>query len=115
MKKQTNPTTVRLTPKATAVLVNLEAQHPGTSRSILVENAMIESAAMPDKLPITDEEFKHAARIYKYLVDVATAHFTGPRQNEPKAIQIGLAAKSAALLLKRIIMDAKGRIVISKP
>lgn len=113
MKTKTTPSTVRLTPKATAALIDLEIKRPGIGRAALVEMSLLETVILANRLPITDEEFKHAAYIYRYLLEVATAHTTGPKRSEPEAGQIGLAAKTAAMILRRVFLEAKGRIGIS--
>ena len=114
MKTKTTPSTVRLTPRATSALISLEVKHPGINRTILVENALIEAAMLPEKTPITEEEFNHVGYMHRHMLEVATAHRTGTKKNEPEAAQIGLAAKTTALLLNRVFMEAKGRIAISQ-
>lgn len=115
MKTRIIPSTVRLTPKAMAALITLESKRPGNSRSALVENALSEATTLCERVPISAEEFNHVGYIHRYLLEVAETHTKGPKKNESDARQIGLAAKTAALLLKRVFMEAKGRIAIAKP
>lgn len=110
----TAPTTVRLTPKAAAALTQLESKHPGISRSTIVQNALSEALLAHEAVPISEQEFAHASFVYKYLIGVASAHGIGPKKTMEGAGEVALAAKSAALLLKRVFLEAKGRVVMSK-
>lgn len=114
MKTKTTPSTVRLTPRATSALISLEVKHPGINRTIMVENALIEAAMLPEKTPITEEEFAQAALMYKSLCTEVTAYTTGPKKTMDGAAEKALAARVTAILLKRVFLEAKGRIVISQ-
>ena len=114
MKSKSAPCTVRLTHKATAALAELESKRPGISRSTLVENALFEATLATEQVPMSDEESVYASFIYNYLIGVAVEHSTGPKKTVDGAGKVALAAKSAARLLKRVFLEAKGRIVISK-
>jgi len=111
---KTTPSTVRLTPKATTALISLELKHPGINRSILVQNALIEAAALPDKVVITEEEYAQAALMYKSLCSEVIAYTMGPKKTMDGAAEKALVARVTAKLLKRVFEEAKGRIVISQ-
>lgn len=108
------PTTVRLTGKAATALIGLGIKHPGISRSTLVEMSLLETASQGDRTLITENEHKLARFIYRYLLELAKAHTTGAQSNVPKARQIALAAKTTALLIKKVFLEAKGRIAITE-
>ena len=110
----TAPTTVRLTPKAAAALTQLESKHPGISRSTIVQNALSEALLAHEAVLISDEEFAHASFVYKYLIGVASEYGAGAKRSVEGAGEVALAAKSAALLLRRVFQEAKGRVIVSK-
>lgn len=114
MKTQQTPTAVRLAPKAAEALKKLAEKNPGASRSAIVESALVEAATLPERIPISQEEFVTAANIHKYLCNEYTAYSTGPKKTEDCAAEKALAASVTAIMLKRVFLEAKGRIVISK-
>lgn len=114
MDTKTTPQTVRLTPKATAALIQLESKRPGIRRAKIVEEALEEAAITPERLPISAEELICAAYIYKYLCAEANAYGSGAKKDMEGAGQTALSAKTTALFIKKVCLEAKGRISISR-
>jgi hypothetical protein len=115
MKTKTAPSTVRLTPKATAALISIESKRTGVNRTIIVEEALDEAAIVPERIPVSEDDLSHAKFVYKYLNEVAISHTQGKQKDNPEAGEIALAASATARLLKRIFVEAKGRIANLKP
>jgi hypothetical protein len=111
MKKQ--PTTVRLPKSGSEALLTLETRYPGTSRSKILEKVLIEAVNEPDRIVISNDEFKQSAYIHRYLWSIVKEFTTEPKRTDNGAAEKALAARVTAKMIKRVFLEAKGRIELA--
>jgi len=94
------PTTCRLTPKAAEILTKLEARHPGSERTKIIEKSLDEYQHRQAEL--TEQELKEIAEVYA-IVQKSVAFNEGKGKERPGAAELARNGRTANEVLGRIL------------
>ena len=111
---KTNPTTCRLTPKASDILSKLESRHSRVPRSVIIELSLQEFQYR--QVELTDSELKQVAESFTVMKSHIT-YWEGEGKEKPGAVQKAKRARTVNDVLGRIMARCieLGKIRGAKP